>query len=158
MLGRRESGLAGLKEEALVAFINKLNAAERLAAIGALIVIISWVVSIAGAFGLGAGTVPLLGAIAVLVIYYLKYSPTQSITWPMPVQTIVLGISGISALLALLGVLPLLGLLGLFGISVLSAIGVVVGSLIMAWGAWQEYQAMPKTTPPTNPPPTNPPV
>lgn len=128
-------------------FYNKLNANERLVAIGAAIVIISWLVSLTSTFGFGVGSVPLIGAIAVLVIYYLKYSPTQSITWPMPVQTIVLVISAIAALLALIGALPgLSSIASLYGIAL---IGTVVGAGLMAWGAWQEYQAMPKTTPPS---------
>jgi hypothetical protein len=143
----------GHRREALrVTFYNKLNANERLVAIGAVIVIIAWLVGIASSFGFGTGTIPLLGAIAVLVVYYLKSSPTQSIAWPMPVQTIVLAIAAISALLALLGVLPLLGLLSAFAdvpLLILSGVGTVVGAVIMAWGAWQDYQAMPKTTPPS---------
>ncbi|MDQ2965964.1 MAG: hypothetical protein M3R57_08970 [Chloroflexota bacterium] len=131
-------------------FFNKLNANERLAAIGAAIVIISWVVGAVGSYGIGSSVIALLGAIAVLVIYYIKYSPTQSMTWPMPVQTIILGISGVSALLALLGALPLLGLLSFYGVlAIAAAIGTIVGAVIMAWGAWQDYQAMPKTTPPS---------
>jgi hypothetical protein len=134
-----------------VTFFNKLNANERLVAIGAVIVGISWIVGAAGAFGLGSGILSLLGAIAVLAIYYIKYSPTQTMTWPMPVQTIVLGISGVMALLAVLGLVGWLGVLGGFGFGLyfLSVIGGAVGSVIMAWGAWQEYQAMPKTTPPS---------
>lgn len=128
-------------------FYNKLNANERLVAIGAVIVIISGIVGLASSFA-GIGGLVLIGAIAVLAIYYMKYSPTQSITWPMPVQTIVLGISGIAALVAIISALARLGSIGsLFG---LSLIGAAVGAVIMAWGAWQEYQAMPKTTPPSS--------
>ena len=131
-------------------FYNKLNANERLVAIGAIIVIIAWIVGIASSIGIGVGSIPLIGAIAVLVIYFLKYSPTSTMTWPMPVQTIVLAISAISALLALIGGLPWLSLLGLLGIlGILSVVGSIVGAIIMAWGAWQDYQAMPKTTPPS---------
>lgn len=133
-------------------FFNKLNANERLVAIGAAIIIISWLVGMVGSFGVGTSVVSLLGAIAVLVIYYLKYSPTQTMTWPMPVQTIVLGISAVVAILAVLGAVQLLGLLSglsLFGLFFLSVIGTTVGAVLMAWGAWQEYQAMPKTTPPS---------
>jgi hypothetical protein len=130
-----------------VTFFNKLNANERLVAIGAVVVIISWLVGLVDAFGFGVGTIPLLGAIAVLVIYYLKYSPTQSVTWPWPVQTIVLVISAIAAVLAIVGALPGLAFIAtLFGISL---IGTLVGAVLMAWGAWQDYQAMPKTTPPS---------
>lgn len=139
-------------------FYNKLNAAERLVAIGAVIVIISWIVGLAGGFGFGANTLALLGAIAVLAIYFLKYSPSQSVNWPAPIPLIVLGISAVVALVAVVGALPALSLLsglgGFFAIAILALIGTAVGGVIMAWGAWQEYQAMPKTTPPSsnNPP------
>jgi hypothetical protein len=130
-----------------VSFYNKLNANERLVAIGAVILIISAIVGLTSSFGMGVGTLALLGAIAVLVIYYLKYSPTQNMTWPMPLQTIVLGISAVVAVVSILTALPYLRDIGsLFG---LSLIGAVVGAVVMAWGAWQEYQAMPKTTPPS---------
>jgi multisubunit Na+/H+ antiporter MnhG subunit len=136
-----------------VAFWNKLNANERLAGIGAIVVIVGFIVSLLGSYGFGANTLVLLGAIAVLVIYYLKYSPTQTnMTWPAPIPTIVLAISAIAALLAILGVLPALGLLGGLGLYTLGAILTVIGAVIMVWGAWQEYQAMPKATPPTGGP------
>jgi hypothetical protein len=138
-----------------VAFFNRLNAAERLAAIGAVIVIVSWLLTIVGGYGLGGGSITLLGAIAVLVIYFLKYSPTQNVTWPAPVQTIVLIVSAIAAILAVLGALSLIGFLGAlgggFGLYFLGLLGTAVGAVIMVWGAWQDYQAMPKTTPPSNP-------
>lgn len=135
-----------------MAFWNKLNANERLAGIGAIVVIVGFIVSLLGSYGFGANTLVLLGAIAVLAIYYLKYSPTQTMTWPAPIPTIVLAISAIAALLAILGALPALGLLGGLGLYSLGAILTVVGAVIMVWGAWQEYQAMPKATPPTGGP------
>jgi hypothetical protein len=135
-----------------VAFWNKLNANERLAGIGAIVVIVGFIVSLLGSYGFGANTLVLLGAIAVLAIYYLKYSPTQTMTWPAPIPTIVLAISAIAAILAILGALPALGLLGGFGLYGIGAILTVIGAVIMVWGAWQEYQAMPKATPPTGGP------
>jgi hypothetical protein len=135
-----------------VAFWNKLNANERLAGIGAIVVIVAFVVSLLGSYGFGANTLVLLGAIAVLAIYYIKYSPTQTMTWPAPIPTIVLAISAVAALLAILGALPALGLLGGLGLYTLGAILTVIGAVIMVWGAWQEYQAMPKATPPTGGP------
>jgi hypothetical protein len=135
-----------------VAFWNKLNANERLAGIGAIVVIVGFIVSLLGSYGFGANTLVLLGAIAVLAIYYLKYSPTQTMTWPAPIPTIVLAISAIAAILAILGALPALGLLGGLGLYTLGAILTVIGAVIMVWGAWQEYQAMPKATPPTGGP------
>ena len=120
---------------------NKLNPRERLTAIGALVVALSWIVSLAG-YGVSAGTISLLGAIAVLVILYLKYNPNQSVTWPAPIPTIVLAISGIVALLAAIDVLTSLRYLGLFGfgVGIVALILEAVGAALMAWGAWQEYQ------------------
>ncbi|TMC66175.1 MAG: hypothetical protein E6J17_00855 [Chloroflexi bacterium] len=129
-------------------FYNKLNANERLAAIGSIVVIVGFIVSLLGAYGFGGNTIALLGAIAVLAIYFLKYSPSQTMTWPAPIPTIVLAISAITAILAILGALPVLGLLGGLGLYTLGAIVTVVGAIIMVWGAWQDYQAMPKATPP----------
>lgn len=136
-------------------FINRLNANERLAAIGAGIIVISALVSVVTG-GFGIVTLPLLGALAVLAIYYLKYAPNQSVNWPAPIQLIVLGIAAVVAVLAVLAALQWVGALGAFGLGLftLAIIGTAVGAVIMVWGAWQDYQAMPKTTPPSsnNPP------
>lgn len=130
----------------------KFNANERLVGIGAVVVIASWLVGLVSAFGFGVGTLPLLGAVAVLAIYWLKYSPNQNVNWPAPIPLLVLGISGVVAVLAVLNVLPWLTALGFmtsfFGLATLAVVATAVGAVIMAWGAWQEYQAMPKTTPP----------
>ncbi len=137
-------------------FYNKLRAGERLIAIGAALVILSYIVAIAGrGFGLGAGSLGLLGAIAVLVILFLKYSPTQNINWPIQVELINLGIAAVVGLSALLTLLEVLSLISLLGITAILALALfVIGAAVMVWGAWQEYQAMPKTTPPSsnNPP------
>jgi hypothetical protein len=152
---------------------NKLNPRERLTAWGALIVALSWIVSLAG-YGVSAGTISLLGAIAVLVVLYLKYSPNQSITWPAPIPTIVLGISAVVALLAAIDVLTSLRYLGLFGfgVGIVALILEAIGAALMAWGAWQEYSltkpaptsgsatsssAPPAAAPPTPTAPTAPP-
>jgi hypothetical protein len=145
---------------------NKLNPRERLTAIGALIVALSWIVSLAG-YGVSAGTISLLGAIAVLVVFYLKYNPNQSVTWPAPIPTIVLAISAVVAILAAIDVLTSIRYLGLFGfgIGIIALILEAVGAALMAWGAWQEYQlTKPATTssagssglPPAAPPPAAP--
>ena len=134
-------------------FWNKLNANERIVGIGAMVVIISWLVGIVvgGAFG-GIGTITLLGAIAVLVILWLKYAPNTQITWPAPIPTLLVGIAGISALLAVLGALQWLtafGGLSFFGGAILVAVAMAVGACIMAWGGWQEYQAQQKPAGPS---------
>jgi hypothetical protein len=136
------------KEERRVQFYNKLNANERLAAIGAAAMIVAWLVGVLVGYGFGTSSVGLLGAIVVLVIYFLKYSPNQTITWPAPIPTIVLIVAAVAALLTLLNVLQFLAFLG--GIEWIVAIASVAGAAIMVWGAWQDYQAMPKATPPTS--------
>jgi hypothetical protein len=68
----------------LQAVWNKLNPRERLSAIGAGLLILSWLVGIFS-YGAGAGTIGLLGAIAVLGIFYVKHTPTMNVTWPAPV-------------------------------------------------------------------------
>jgi hypothetical protein len=149
-----------------MAIWEKFNPRERLTAIGAGLVILGFLVSIAG-YGIGAGTISLLGAIAVLAIFYLKYAPNQNINWPAPVPLLVLGISGIVAVLAALDVLTSLKYLGLLGVGIgaLALILEAVGAGLMAWGAWQEYQiekpAMPSfggggtTSAPPPPPPAS---
>ena len=124
---------------------NKFNPRERLTAIGAGIVILAWLVGLVGSYGFGSSIVALLGAIAVLVILYLKYAPNQSITWPAPIPLIVLVIAAIVALLALLGLIQGLQIFGVglgsfLGLYLVSIVLNVIGAAVMTWGAWQEYQ------------------
>jgi hypothetical protein len=149
---------------------QKLNANERMAATGAIVV---FIVSL-----LGGGWIAVVGSAAVLVVYWLKYSPNQ-ITWPAPVELITVVISGILGLLGVIGLLALVGMSGLgfgmFGMAgflrdmyllvVVAAIAFLIGAGMMVLGTWREYQAMPKTAPttpsapsmPPPPPPTAPP-
>ncbi len=139
----------------LQAFWNKLNANEKLVMYGVIAVAIAFLVgAAAGGFFGGTGSFGLIGAIAVAVIYWLKYSP-NNISWPAPVQTIVLVIAGIAAIFALLSVISWLGFFG-FGLFALAVIINAIGCGLMAYGAWKEYQAMPKAT--TTPPSTTPPA
>ena len=95
-----------------MAIWEKFNPRERLSAIGAGLIILGFIVSLAS-YGVGAGTVALVGAIAVLAILYLKYAPNQNITWPVATSLLILGISGVVALLVLLDLLRVLGVLEL---------------------------------------------
>jgi hypothetical protein len=152
----------------LQAVWNKLNPRERLSGIGAVLLILSWLIGLVS-YGAGAGTIGLLGAIAVLGIFYVKYTPTMNVTWPAPVSLIVLAISAIVGLLALIDLLNLVRILGFISSFVAGIIVTllleVVGAGLMLWGAWQEYQivkpAMPNlggTSTPgaTTPPPAAP--
>jgi hypothetical protein len=132
-------------------FWKKLNSNEKMVMYGAIIVVIAFLVGLVGSYGFGSASTDLVAAIAIAVIYWLKYSPNK-INWPAPVATIVVVIAGISAVFALLAALTALGLLfgfGLYGIGLLIN---AVGCGVMAWFAYKEYQAAPKATPPTTPP------
>jgi preprotein translocase subunit SecE len=128
-------------------FWKKLNANEKMVMYGAVIVVVAFLVGIVGSYGFGSASTDLVAAIAVAVVYWLKYSPNK-ITWPAPVETIVLVISGIAAIFAILGALTGLALLFGFGLYGISLIINAVGCAMMAWFAYKEYQAMPKATPP----------
>lgn len=143
-------------------FWGKLNANERLVGWGAIIVLGGWLAGVVLGGGIGASW-SFLAAIAVLVIYWLKYAPNQSVNWPAPIPTIVLVIAGIAALLSLLGLLTLLSLfgglfLGFFAGYIIAIVVNAIGAVMMAYGAWREYQAMPKASPPQAPPPQAPPA
>lgn len=133
-------------------FWKKLNANEKMVMYGAIIVVIAFLVGLVGSYGFGSASTDLIAAIAVAVVYWLKYSPNK-INWPAPVQTIVLVIAGIAALFAILAALTAIGLLFGFGLFGISLIINAVGAGVMAWFAYKEYQAMPKVpAPPTTPP------
>jgi hypothetical protein len=145
-------------------FWKKLNANERLVGWGAVIVLAAWLVGIVTGGGIGASW-SFLAAIGVLVVYWLKYSPTSKVNWPAPVQTIVLVAAGLAAVFSLLGLLTVLSFLGALSFFggffigyVIAIIANAIGSVMMALGAWREYQAMPKAAPPAPPaPPAAPP-
>jgi hypothetical protein len=143
---------------------NKLNPRERLTAIGAGLVLLAWLVGIV-ARGFGVNSLGLLGAIAIIVVLFLKYAPNMNITWPIPVPLITLGISVIVALLAVLTLIDWLGYIELLSATAIISFALyVIGAIVMLWGSWQEYQvekpAMPKfsgssassSTPPPPPP------
>ena len=121
----------------------KFNKNERLVSFGAAIVLIAWLVGLVSSYGFGFGFLSAFGAIAVLVIYYLKYAPNSNITWPMPVETIVLAISAIIAIGAILSMVQILGILsfaGFLGLYFIALLAVTAGAVLMAFASWQEYQ------------------
>jgi hypothetical protein len=118
-------------------------------AIGAIVVVISGLLAMVSGFG--TAIIPVLGAIAALVVLYLSRSSTQSVSWPAPVPLVLLGISAVTAVLTVVLVMPFLSILALFGIAMLALIALVIGSLVMIAGSWQEYQAMSRTGAATSP-------
>jgi hypothetical protein len=120
-------------------FWGKLSPNEKIVGYGAIIAIVAWLIGLV----FGGGGYGFVAAIIILVIYWLKYSST-TMTWPAPVPTIVLIVAGIAAILGILLVLPAIGFLGAIGYGGLyfvGALGGLVGTLVMAYGAWREYQA-----------------
>jgi hypothetical protein len=148
---------------------NKFNPRERLTAIGAGLVVLAWLIGLV-ARGFGVASLGLVGAIAIIVVLYLKYAPNMNIAWPIPVPLITLGISALVALFALLNLIDYLGVLEFLGATGIIAFALyVIGALVMLWGSWQEYQvvkpAMPNfsgtgtgsSVPPAAPPAATPP-
>jgi hypothetical protein len=119
---------------------NKLNPRERLTAIGAGLVVLAWLIGIV-ARGFGVNSLGLLGAIAVIVVLFLKYAPNMNITWPIPVPLITLGISAIVAILAILTLVDWLGYIELLSATAIISFALyVIGAIVMLWGSFQEYQ------------------
>ncbi len=125
----------------------KTNPRERLCAIGAGLILLSWILGLVlsgGYFGAGSNTLGLLGAIVVLAMLYLRYAPNTNVTWPAPYPVILLAVAAVVGVVALLQLLQALQYLG----SILSYLPVTYwlllilyfgGSAVMAWGAYQEW-------------------
>jgi hypothetical protein len=129
---------------------SKANPRERRTAMGAGLIVLSWLLGIvlsSGLYGVaGAGGVGLLGALAVLAVIYLHYVPNSSITLPAPYATVLIWISAVVAVIALLQFVQLVSILGIlasYGGSTVVLVLVVdwAGAALMVWGAYQEYQA-----------------
>jgi hypothetical protein len=132
-------------------FWKKLNANEKIVGYGIIVALVSWILGLVGGAGFGGGAV--VAAVIVAVIYWLKYESKSPIAWPMPVPTLVLIITGIEALLAVVALLGLMSFLSFYGgVYLIGILGSAIAAGLMVWGAWKEYQAMPKATPPATPP------
>jgi len=146
----------------------KVNANQKFVAYGAVGVLVGWIVgqfiataSSPGVSYLGttiggysisyfsAGNASLfailglVGAIAAVVVLYLKVAPSMNITWPMPFAQILLGISGavlVCGVLVLLMQFTRAG--GLDGAPItlwLADIIFIGGGAAMTWFAYQDY-------------------
>jgi hypothetical protein len=121
---------------------NKLNPRERFTTFGVGMIVVGFLLS-ALDYSAGGTTLALLAALAVLVVFYLKYAPNQSINWPAPVSTIVLGLSAVALAAAALEVLRWVSFIlnNILGLWTWGTIIVLVGSIVMVWQSWLEYQA-----------------
>jgi hypothetical protein len=120
---------------------NKLNPRERFTTFGVGMIVVGFLLS-ALDYSAGGTTLSLLAALGVLVVFYLKYT-NQSINWPAPVPTIVLGLSAVALVAAALEVLRWVSFIlnNLFGLWSFGTIIILVGSIVMVWQSWIEYQA-----------------
>ena len=121
---------------------NKLNPRERFTTFGVGMVVVGFLL---GVFDYSAGgtTLSLLAALGVLVVFYIKYSPNSNVNWPAPVPTIVLGLSAVALVAAALEVLRWVSFIlnNLFGFWSFGTIIILVGTIVMVWQSWIEYQA-----------------
>jgi len=121
---------------------SKLSQSEKLAVYGSAAVIIGLIVASAGFFGFGLGTLALLAAIAMLVVIFLPQM-SAGISLPGSKGSLMLICGGIAAAVL---VLTFLSFAGFFGALIGSLNGIMflvalVGSGVMAWAGWQEFQA-----------------
>jgi hypothetical protein len=130
----------------------KFNANERLVAIGSGVVLLGWLIGVIspGGLGIGVAILGVLGAVAALVILYLKYAPNTNVTWPAPIPVLLFGIGivaiGVGAIL-LLQLLPYLGFISQYlGSWILPFVVYLVGAALMAWGGYKEWAATRTTT------------
>jgi hypothetical protein len=128
---------------------RKLSASERLAVVGAVLIVLSWLLGalMSGFFGLaGAGGVSLLGAIAVGVVVYLQHAPNTKISWPASYPVVLFGIGVVVGLLALVELLDAIRWLGLLA-SILSLgfwvpfLLYLAGAALLAWGSFKTWEA-----------------
>ncbi len=160
--------------------LAKLNQNEKMIGGGAALLILGWLigfllatVSYAGfaggnvfneSGGTGLGFLALIGAIALIVILYLKVAPNQNINWPAPLALIEIVIAAIVGLIALYllwqnwshsndwnSVTSLCGLAGTACPSWpitdwIAVLLVVVGAGVSLYGAYMEWNAAGRPT------------
>jgi hypothetical protein len=124
----------------------KFSASEKLATYGSGLVILAFLLGVglysAGSFGVG-GLLGILAAIALPVVYYLKYT-NSTIKWPAPIPVIAFAIGalmGIAALVNLLFVVQWLGWIGFTFTWLIGPILYIIGGGLMFWGTYKEWSA-----------------
>jgi multisubunit Na+/H+ antiporter MnhG subunit len=126
---------------------GRFNANEKLATMGAGLVILAFLLGFVfsgGLLGYGTGVLVLLGAIALPVIYYLKYAPDTKVTWPAPVPVIAFVIGAVVGLIGLISLIQMVQWFGWLSFNVtwlIAPIISIVGCGVMAWGTYKEWAA-----------------
>ena len=146
---------------------NSLSANDRLAAIAAIIVTITGIVSLFWRWG-ALMFVPTLAALAVLfIIFQARLAPNVKL--PMPRGVLLLGLGAIAALVWILVMFQWLGYItdNLATIDTIQFLVGLVASVVLAFAGWRAYQAdsgtstasppAPPAPPPAAPPPAEPP-
>lgn len=143
--------------------LSTLNANDRLAAIAAIIVTITGVVSLFWQWG-ALMLVPTLAALAVLFILFQgRLAPNVKL--PMTRGMLLLGLGAIAALVWVLVLFQWLGYItdNLVTIDTIQFLVGLVASVVLAFAGWRAYQADSGTStaappaPPAAPPPAAPP-
>jgi hypothetical protein len=138
---------------------SALNANDRMAAIAAVIVLITGVISVANAWGF-LMILPVLAAIGVLaIIFQARVAPTA--TLPMTKGTLLFGLGAVAALIWALVTFQWIGYILTPPIFIFDSIQFVIGlvaAIVMAFAGWRAYQAEKGTAPaaPTEAPPAPP--
>jgi hypothetical protein len=137
---------------------SALSANDRLAAIAAVIVVITGVISLAWAWG-ALVLVPALAAVGVLfIVFQSRIAPTM--TLPMTRGMLLLGLGGVAAIiwvvLALQWTSWIVG--HLLTVDTIQFLIGLLAAIVMAFAGWRAYQAEKGTAPaaPTEAPPAPP--
>ena len=137
---------------------SALNANDRTAAIAAVVVLITGVISLANQWGI-LMVLPILAAIGVLgIVFQANVAPNVQL--PMPKGTLLLGLGAVAALIWVLVTIQWIDYLLTPPIFVFDSIQFIVGliaAIVMAFAGWRSFQAgqgaapAPPAAPPTTP-------
>ncbi len=116
--------------------LSKLDQNERMAAFGAIAVLLAGLISNWG----GLLFLAILAAIGMLVIVFLPQFSAQT-ALPGSKGSLMAAAGILAAASAVITMLQWIGFLGSFGFNSIMFLVAVVGALVMAWAGWQELQS-----------------